>query len=119
MEVSLDMGYLVSQAFGWNWSENQHPQEDARFSTTYTVCIFASSLLMMARVDPLKLTLFTMALTAAILPLVIIPFLILMNDEHYLGKHRNGFLSNAVIVFIIGLTFILAVVAIPLEIIGG
>jgi Mn2+/Fe2+ NRAMP family transporter len=119
MEVSLDMGYIVSQAFGWNWSENQHPNEDARFSTTYTVCIFSSSLLMLARVDPLKLTLFTMALTAAILPLVIIPFLILMNDKHYLGKHRNGFISNTVIILIIGLTFILAVVAIPLEILGG
>jgi Mn2+/Fe2+ NRAMP family transporter len=119
LEVSLDMGYIVSQAFGWNWSENQPPQEDARFSTTYTVCIFAASLLMLARIDPLKLTLFTMALTAAILPLVIIPFLILMNDEHYLGKHRNGFISNTVIIFIIGLTFILAVVAIPLGILGG
>jgi Mn2+/Fe2+ NRAMP family transporter len=119
LEVSLDIGYIVSQAFGWNWSENQPPQEDARFSTTYTVCIFAASLLMLARIDPLKLTLFTMALTAAILPLVIIPFLILMNDEHYLGKHRNGFISNTVIIFIIGLTFILAVVAIPLGILGG
>ena len=119
LEVSLDMGYIVSQAFGWNWSENQPPQEDARFSTTYTVCIFAASLLMLARIDPLKLTLFTMALTALILPLVIIPFLILMNDEHYLGKHRNGFISNTVIIFIIGLTFILAVVAIPLGILGG
>jgi Mn2+/Fe2+ NRAMP family transporter len=119
LEVSLDIGYIVSQAFGWNWSENQPPQEDARFSTTYTVCIFAASLLMLARIDPLKLTLFTMALTALILPLVIIPFLILMNDEHYLGKHRNGFISNTVIIFIIGLTFILAVVAIPLGILGG
>ena len=119
LEVSLDMGYIVSQAFGWNWSENQPPQEDARFSTTYTVCIFAASLLMLARIDPLKLTLFTMALTALILPLVIIPFLILMNDEHYLGNHRNGFISNTVIIFIIGLTFILAVVAIPLGILGG
>ncbi len=60
-----------------------------------------------------------MALTAVILPLVIIPFLILMNDERYLGKHRNGWISNAVILFIIGLTFVLAIVAIPLEIIGG
>ena len=119
LEVSLDMGYIVSQAFGWNWSENQPPQEDARFSTTYTVCIFAASLLMLARIDPLKLTLFAMALTALILPLVIIPFLILMNDEHYLGKHRNGFISNTVIIFIIGLTFILAIVAIPLGILGG
>ena len=74
---------------------------------------------MVIGIDPLKLTIFTMALTAVTLPLVIIPFLILMNDEHYLGQHRNGWISNGVIIFIIGLTFVLAIVAIPLEIIGG
>jgi Mn2+/Fe2+ NRAMP family transporter len=54
-----------------------------------------------------------------ILPLIIAPFLILMNDEHYLGKHRNGWIGNSVVIFIILLAFVLAIVAIPLEIIGG
>ncbi len=119
LEVSLDLGYITAQTFGWNWSENQHPQEDARFSLTYTVFIFLGSLLMVAGIDPLKLTIFTMALTAAILPLVIAPFLIIMNDRNYLGEHRNGWISNTVVIFIIVLTFVLALVAIPLEIIGG
>lgn len=119
LEVSLNMAYTVTQALGWNWSESEHPRQDARFSFTYTVFIFAASLIMVIGIDPLKLTIFTMALTAVTLPLVIIPFLILMNDEHYLGQHRNGWISNGVIIFIIGLTFVLAIVAIPLEIIGG
>lgn len=119
LEVSLNLAYGTAQALGWNWSENEHPRQDARFSATYTVFVFAASFLMLIGIDPLKLTLFTMALTAVILPLVIIPFLILMNDERYLGRHRNGWISNAVILFIIGLTFVLAIVAIPLEIIGG
>lgn len=119
LEVSLNMAYIVTQALGWNWSESEHPRQDARFSFTYTVFIFAASLIMVIGIDPLKLTIFTMALTAVTLPLVIIPFLILMNDEHYLGQHRNGWISNGVIIFIIGLTFVLAIVAIPLEIIGG
>lgn len=119
LEVSLNMAYTVTQALGWNWSESERPRQDARFSFTYTVFIFAASLVMVIGIDPLKLTIFTMALTAVTLPLVIIPFLILMNDEHYLGQHRNGWISNSVIIFIIGLTFVLAIVAIPLEIIGG
>lgn len=119
LEVSLNMAYTVTQALGWNWSESERPRQDARFSFTYTVFIFAASLVMVIGIDPLKLTIFTMALTAITLPLVIIPFLILMNDEHYLGQHRNGWISNSVIIFIIGLTFVLAIVAIPLEIIGG
>jgi Mn2+/Fe2+ NRAMP family transporter len=74
LEVGLDQAYVVAQTFGWNWGENQHPKEDARFSMTYTTFIFASSLLMVAGIDPLTLTIFSMALTAVILPFVILPF---------------------------------------------
>ncbi|MEH2121518.1 MAG: hypothetical protein V7K46_25830 [Nostoc sp.] len=42
-----------------------------------------------------------------------------MNDELYVGKYRNGWISNSVVIFTIALTFVLAIVAIPLEIIGG
>jgi len=65
----------------------------------------------------LKLTNLAMALTAATLPLSIVPFLVLMNDRRYLGRHRNGWVSNAVVMGIVGIAFLLAVVTIPLE--GG
>ena len=119
LEVSLDTAYIVAQAFGWNWGESLHPKEAARFSFVYTVFIFLASLLMVIGIDPLQLTLFSMALTTVILPLVILPFLVLMNDESYVGEHRNGWISNGVVIFTIGLAFVLAIVAIPLEIIGG
>ena len=70
-------------------------------------------------VDPLKLTIFSMALTALVLPPVIVPFVILMNDKRYLGTHCNGPIGNAVVLGIIVLTFVLAVVTIPLQILGG
>lgn len=119
LEVSLDTAYIVAQTFGWNWGENEHPKEAARFSLIYTLFVFPASLLMVFGIDPLNLTLFSMALTATILPLAIIPFLVLMNDERYVNEHRNGWLSNSVVIFTIGLAFVLAIVAIPLEIIGG
>lgn len=119
LEVNLDTAYIVAQTFGWNWGESQKPRQAARFSLVYTVFVFGAALLMVFGVDPLKLTLFSMALTAVILPLVIVPFLLLMNDERYVGKHRNGWLSNTVVVVTILLAFVLAVVAIPLEIKTG
>ncbi len=70
-------------------------------------------------IDPLQLTLFSMALTAVILPIVMVPFLVLMNDERYVGRYRNGWISNSFVIFVIVLAFVLAIVAIPLEIIGG
>ncbi len=119
LEVTLDTAYIVAQAFGWNWGENLKPKDAARFSLVYTVFVFLASLLMVFGIDPLQLTLFSMAVTALILPPVIIPFLVLMNDESYVGKHRNGWISNSVVIFVIALSFVLAIVAIPLEIIGG
>lgn len=119
LEVTLDTAYIVAQAFGWNWGENLKPKDAARFSFVYTVFVFLASLLMVFGVDPLQLTLFSMAITAVILPPVIIPFLVLMNDKLYVGKYRNGWISNSVIIFTIVLAFVLAIVAIPLEIIGG
>lgn len=119
LEIGLDTAYLVAQVLGWNWGEDVHPKDAARFSLIYTLFIFPAALLMVVGIDPLQLTIFSMALTAVILPIAIFPFLILMNDEHYLGKYRNGWLTNSVVVFTIGLAFVIAIVAIPLEIVGG
>ncbi|MDZ7962933.1 MAG: Nramp family divalent metal transporter [Aulosira sp. DedQUE10] len=119
LEVTLDTAYIVAQAFGWNWGENLKPKDAARFSLVYTVFVFLASLLMVFGIDPLQLTLFSMAITAVILPPVIVPFLVLMNDKLYVGKYRNGWISNGVVIFTIVLAFVMAIVAIPLELIGG
>jgi Mn2+/Fe2+ NRAMP family transporter len=70
-------------------------------------------------VDPLQLTVMSMALTAATLPISIAPFLFIMNDPHYVATYRNGWFSNTVVILIIALASILAIVTIPLQIFGG
>jgi Mn2+/Fe2+ NRAMP family transporter len=119
LELALVIGYTFAQGFGWAWGENKKPKDAARFSAVYTIFIALSALIVMAGVDPLKLTVFSMALTAVILPLAVVPFLVLMNDPRYMGRHRNGAWSNAVVVFVIFLSCLLAIVAIPLEIVGS
>ena len=119
LELSLASAYAVSQAFGWNWGENLKPREAARFSTTYTAFIAAAALIVLTGLNPMKLTLFSMAITALVLPLTALPFLVLMNDPRYMGSHVNSRFSNAVVVLIVVLTAILAVVSIPLELVGS
>lgn len=119
VEVALAMSYTVAQTFGWNWGEDLRPTEDARFCLVYTGSIVVASLFIIAGVDPLKLTLATMAINAAVLPVVAIPMLLLMNDRKLLGKHANGFIANAVTAGVVVLTLILAVVSIPLAFLGG
>lgn len=119
LEVALDCAYDASQTFGWNWGESKKPHEAARFSAIYTVFLPLAVLPIALGLDPLKLTLFSMAITAVVLPLVTIPFLLLMNDETYVGEHRNNWLGNCVVIFTIALSFVLGIVAIPLEFLGG
>ena len=48
-----------------------------------------------------------------------LPFLVIMNDAHYLKEHTNGWLGNTVVLTITLLAMVLAVASIPLEIWGG
>jgi Mn2+/Fe2+ NRAMP family transporter len=119
LEITLEIAYLAAQGFGWNWSENQRPLDEARFSLVYTGTILLAMLVVLIGIDPLKLTVFSMALTAATLPVSIVPFLFVMNDKSYLRDYRNGWISNTVVLLIILLAFVLSLVSIPLQIIGG
>jgi Mn2+/Fe2+ NRAMP family transporter len=118
LEISLAISYFFAQGFGWNWGESVAPSRVARFSLTYTIIILLAAIPLVFGVDPIKVTMISMALTAATLPLAIVPFLFLMNDPIYLGDHRNGWISNSVVAIIILISFVLAVISIPLQLIG-
>jgi Mn2+/Fe2+ NRAMP family transporter len=119
LEIGLQQAYLVAQGFGWTWGEDRKPRDDPGFSGVYTLSLLLAAIPIALGLDPLKLTIFSMALTAASLPLTVVPFLFLLNDKRYVGEHRNGMVSNVAVIFIIALGFVLAVVAIPLQIFGG
>lgn len=119
LEVSLAQAYLVAQGFGWNWSENAKPRTNPAFSLVYTICIVVALLPIAAGLDPLQLTVFSMAITAVCLPFGVVPFLFLMNDRIYVGEHTNGWIGNAVVLFVIGMAFLFAIITIPLQIWGG
>lgn len=119
LEISLAIAYFFAQGFGWNWSEDLEPSKNARFAFVYTIIIMLAAIPLVLGVDPIKVTMISMALTSATLPLAIVPFLFLMNDPIYLGKYRNGWVSNTVVAIIILMSFVLAVISIPLQIIGG
>lgn len=119
LEVALSMAYSFAQTFGWNWGENLDPAEDARFAMVYTVSLLVAALFILAGTDPLRLTILTMAISAAVLPVVAIPMLLLMNDRKLLRDASNGIFSNLATAGIVLLTLILAVISIPLVILGG
>ena len=118
-ELALSISYMFGEGLGWNCSEDPSPSKEARFSTVYTVILILATIPLLFGVDPLQVTNLSMALTAATLPLAVIPFLILMNDSHYLRDKTNGIISNSVVVVITLLACVVAIVSIPLQIFGG
>jgi Mn2+/Fe2+ NRAMP family transporter len=119
LQVALNLSYTIAQASGWNWSENLKPGDDARFAAIYTIAILLASIIVAAGIDPLKITLLAMAFSVIVMPGLVLPLLLIMNDQDYLGPHTNGWVSNVVVAAVTVLSFILALVSIPLQILGG
>jgi Mn2+/Fe2+ NRAMP family transporter len=119
LEIALQLAYLAAQGFGWRWGENLRPREASRFALVYTVALPLAGLLIATGIDPLKLTVFSMALTALSLPVTVVPLLVLMNDPDYLRERTNGWISNTAVLAVSVVACIVALVAIPLELFGS
>jgi Mn2+/Fe2+ NRAMP family transporter len=119
IEIALAIAYLLAQGFGWNWSENLKPAQDARFSMAYTVLLVVAAIPVTLGADPLDMTNVSMVLTAASLPVTVIPLLVLMNDGDTMLRHVNGWCSNVALVVISLLSIVLLVAALPLQLLGG
>ncbi len=119
LQVALNLSYTVAQAFGWNWSEDLVPADDARFAAMYTIAILLASIIVALGIDPLKVTMFAMAFSVVVVPGLVLPLLVIMNDADYLGPYTNGVVSNVVVFAVTVVGFILAIVAIPLQFMGG
>jgi Mn2+/Fe2+ NRAMP family transporter len=119
LEISLNMGYVLSQVFGWSWSANKPRSENARFSCAFTFILMAATAVAMLGFDPLRLTMISVALTVVVMPLMVLPFLILMNDTKFVKDRTNTPIGNAILALLTVVGAVLAVVVIPLEILGG
>jgi Mn2+/Fe2+ NRAMP family transporter len=119
LEITLSLAYFIAQGLGWNWGKDVEPTDDARFSLGYTLIILLATPFVLLGVDPLKITMLAMALTATSLPLGTFPFLILMNDTQYLHEHTNKPLGNILVMLISVMALVLGVVSIPLQLMGG
>jgi Mn2+/Fe2+ NRAMP family transporter len=119
-EVALAMSYEVSQVMGWKYGEDKKPKNAAIFNLVFLAYIVACTLLIgLTGTDPLQLTIFSVVFAALILPAIIVPFLAIMNDPAYLQDRTNHWFTNAAVVFITLLAFVLSAATIPLMVLTG
>lgn len=119
VELTLNAGYTFAQAFGWSWGANKPRRDAARFTAAFTFVLLAALALALIGFDPLRLTMLSVALTVVIMPAVVLPFLVLMNDEQYVKKHTSGAIGNACLAALTVVGGLLALVVVPLELVGG
>jgi Mn2+/Fe2+ NRAMP family transporter len=121
LETSLSAGYTVSQFFGWQWGKFVKPRQAPAFHMVVLLSIIFAAALGLTTIDPIKVTEYSIVLSAAALPLTYFPILVIANDPEYVGDKTNGRLMNGVAMVYLALLLVVAVVTIPLMIItkGG
>ena len=116
LETALSAGYTVAQYLGWQWGKYVRPHEASRFHLVVLVSIVASLGLVLTTIDPIKVTEYSIVLSAAALPLTYFPILVVANDPQYVGEYVNSRLTNVVGFAYLVLLLVVSIATIPLMI---
>ncbi len=119
IEITLNAGYVLAQSLGWTWGADKPRSAAARFTAAYSCVLLLALAIAVIGFDPLQVTLISAALTVVVMPLIVLPFLVLMNDAEYVGRHTCGPIGNGLLATLTVAGAIMAAIVIPLQIFGG
>jgi Mn2+/Fe2+ NRAMP family transporter len=118
LETALSAGYTMAQYLGWPWGKHLRPRQASRFHVVILMALIAATLIACSGVDPVKVTEYSIVLSAAALPLTYFPILVIANDPSYMGDdHTNGRLLNALAMVYLVLLVLVSLATIPLMVI--
>jgi len=119
VEIAANATFVFAQIGGWSWGLNRPRRDTARAILAAPVVLLLSLAVAMLGIDPLKLTMISVAAIVIVMPIVILPFLVLMNDPRLVKTHTNGVVLNIVLAVLTIAGAIMAIVVVPFEIMGG
>jgi manganese transport protein len=114
VESSLSTGYLIAQYFGWSWGKARRPHDAGQFQVVCLATVIAAVGFVLTSVDPVTITLVSVVLGAAAVPLTYFPVLVIANDREYMGRWANKRLSNFLGSVYLVLLVVVSVVTLPL-----
>jgi Mn2+/Fe2+ NRAMP family transporter len=117
LETALSAGYTMAQYLGWQWGKLVRPNDSPRFHLVILASLVGGVLFAATGVDPVKVTEYSIVLSAAALPLTYFPILVIANDPDYMGENVNGRITNFLGVIYLIILLLVAVATIPLMII--
>jgi Mn2+/Fe2+ NRAMP family transporter len=119
IESALSGAYAVCQYFGWDWGKHGKPRQAPLFVLTYLAMIAAAIVIALTGVDPIRITVVSLAAAAASLPFTFGPLLIVANDKDFVGDQANTPAVNAAAIVILVLLIMVTIGVIPLLILTG
>ena len=114
LEVALSSGYVIGQYFGWSWGKLVKPRSASRFHSVVLFTVVVATGLILTTIDPVKVTEYSVVLSAVALPLTYFPVLVAANDKSYLGDDVNPRWMNALGVIYLVLIAAASLAALPL-----
>lgn len=118
METTAAIGYTLGQRRGWRWGVQHVPGTAPRFYRVVLGALGVATVVMLAGVDPVRLTNATLVLSAVALPLTYLPTWLRARDRRVMGRHANGRALDAVAAAYFGLICLVALAAVPLWVLG-
>jgi Mn2+/Fe2+ NRAMP family transporter len=119
LETALSGAYSLCQYFGWDWGKKGPPREAPLFHLTYLAMLLVAMLLAYLRIDPIRVTIITLAVAAAALPFTFLPLLIVANDADYMGEQKNTLAVNIAAWIILALLCAVTLAVAPLLVLSG
>lgn len=113
-ECALSIGYSICQYFGWDWGKDPLPRNAPQFHLVCLVGIFVATAFILTSVDPITVTIISVVLGAAAVPLTYFPVLVVANDREYMGERVNGRGLNAAATAMLIVMVVTSVVTLPL-----
>jgi Mn2+/Fe2+ NRAMP family transporter len=119
VEITANATFVFGQIGGWSWGLNKPRRDTARSTLAGMAVLLLGLAIALLGVDPLQLTMISVAAIVIVMPVVVLPFLVLMNDTRLVKGHTNGAVLNLILAVLVVAGAIMAIVVVPLEIKGG
>ena len=90
IETSFAGAYNLAQFFGWRWGKKERPAGRPSIHALVVGDLRRGAPGRHDRVDPVKLTEYSVIFSVVALPLTYLPILLVANDRTYMGSQVNG-----------------------------
>ena len=110
--LPLSTSYTICEAFGWEGGVDKKWDEAKQFYGIYTgLIVLGAGIIMIPNLPLIDIMILSQQINGMVLPFVLVPMIILINDKKIMGEWTNGLVGNIIAVGLTALLIILSIVS--------